>query len=181
MTARDSHAWPRSALRTVLAPLAILVALGGCIRQEAERAPSTRSPDISATDPLVGIWELNVAQTHYGGGAEPRSQEFFICTPSGAGVKCTIQSLRPNGRSVAGGFAAAYDGTPGPTHGIPDVDHVRLTKVSGSIADATFTHRGRPVFAYRAVRSGNGRLLTVTSVDPFSRASLSSVVVYDQR
>ncbi len=133
------------------------------------------------TDPLSGRWELNVARTHYGGGAEPRRRESFHCTQTAGGVDCTIQGQRADGRTVVGGFTAAYDGTPGPTRGIPDVDHVQLTRVSASIADATFTQRGRAVFAYRAVRSSGTRSLTIISVDAVTRAVLHSVVVYDQR
>ena len=134
-----------------------------------------------APDPLSGRWELNVARTHYGGGAQPRQRESFACVPTRVGVACTIASVRASGSKVDGGFIAAYDGTPGPTRGIPDVDHVRLIRISESIANATFTFQGRPVFAYRTVRSANGRSLTVISVDPTTRAVLNSVVVYDQR
>jgi hypothetical protein len=132
-------------------------------------------------DPLTGKWELNVARTHYGGGAEPRIRESFVCDAAGAGVRCTIRSVRTDGRTVVGDFTARYDGSPGPTHGISDVDAVRLTKVNESIADATFALGGRPVFAYRAVRSADGRSLTIISVEPTSRAVLNSVVVYERR
>ena len=134
-----------------------------------------------APDPLSGRWELNVARTHYGGRAEPRQSESFACVRTRVGVDCTIASVRASGSKVDGGFIAAYDGTPGPTRGIADVDQVQLIRVSESIADATFTFRGRPVFAYRAVRSANRQSLTIISVDPTSRAVLNSVVVYDQR
>jgi hypothetical protein len=73
------------------------------------------------------------------------------------------------------------DGLPGPTHGITDVDHVRLVAVDPSIADATFTGQGRSVFAYRVVKSDDGRSLTIISIDPASHAVLNSVVVYDRR
>ncbi len=132
-------------------------------------------------DPLSGRWELNVSRTHYGGGAEPRQRESFHCVHISTGVDCSIESVRAGGRTVVGGFTAAYDGAPGPTRGIPDVDHVRLIKVSASIADATFTFQGRAVFAYRAVRSADGRSLTIIAVDPVSRAVLNSIVVYDER
>jgi hypothetical protein len=132
-------------------------------------------------DPLAGRWELNVARTHYGGGADPRQREAFICTTTAAGVDCTIESTRSDGRVVVGGFAGTYGGAPAPTRGIPGVDHVRLARIDASIADATFTSQGRPVFAYRAVRSADGRSLTIISVDPDSRAVLNSVVVYDRR
>jgi len=132
-------------------------------------------------DPLSGRWTLNLPRTHYGGGAEPRQRESFTCVRNRVGVDCTIASVRVGGSRIDGGFVAAYDGTPGPTRGIPDVDHVRLIRVTESIADATFTLQGRPVFAYRAVRSASGRSLTIISVDPTTRAVLNSVVVYDQR
>lgn len=132
-------------------------------------------------DPLAGRWELNVARTHYGGGADPRQRELFVCTTTGAGVDCTIESTRSGGVVVVGGFAGKYGGPPAPTRGIPGVDRVRLVRVDGSIADATFSERGRPVFAYRAVRSANGNALTIISVEPESRAVLNSVVVYDRR
>jgi hypothetical protein len=88
------------------------------------------------------------------------------------GVDCTIASVRAGGSKIDGGFIAAYDGTLGPTPGIPDVDHVRLIRVSESIADATFTFQGRSVFAYRAVRSANGRALTIISVGSGKRGGL---------
>jgi hypothetical protein len=134
-----------------------------------------------ADDPLSGRWILNVERTHYGGGAEVRQRETFDCKRDRTVVECRIESVRAGGRRIVGGFTAAYDGPAGPTRGIPDVDQVRLTKVSASIADATFTYQGRAVFAYRAVRSTNGRSLTIISVAPDSRVVLNSVVVYDQR
>jgi hypothetical protein len=132
-------------------------------------------------DPLVGRWDLNVARSHYGGGAEPRTREEFVCEADGGRVKCTIQSVRVDGRALLGEFTAGYDGTSGPIRGIPEVDYVRLTRVNASIADATFSSQGRPVFAYRAVRSADRRSLTIISVDPATRAVLNSVIVYDQR
>jgi len=138
-------------------------------------------PVQSTSDALAGKWELNVARTHYGGGAEPRQRESFTCVLAGDQLTCTIDSVRIDGRHVGGGFTARYGGPPGPTHGIPDVDHAKLQRVSATISDATFTLAGRDVYAYRAVRSDNGKSLTIISVDPGTRAVLNSVVVYDAR
>ena len=132
-------------------------------------------------DPLVGRWQLNLGRTHYGGGAEPRTKESFVCEPVKPAIKCTTRSVRADGRTVAGTFIAVDDGTPAPVRGIPDVDQVRLTRIDASIVDATFTQRGKSVLAYRAVRSADGKSLTIISVDPGSRTVLHSVVVYDAR
>lgn len=135
---------------------------------------------VSPADPLVGRWELNVARTHYGGGATPRTRESFVCVRVTTGIQCTIHSVLADGQNVHGGFTAAYDGPSAATFGIPDVDHIQLTRVSDTIADATFTAQGNAVFGYRAVRATNGRSLTIIAVDPTTRAVLNSVVVYDR-
>src|SRR5262245_51612218 len=106
-----------------------------------------------ATDPLIGRWVLDVRRTHYGPGAEIRKREVFTCEPISQGVKCTINSVRADGDSLTGTFAAAYDGQPKCTVGIPGVDQVSLRKIDEFVADATFLYNRQPVFAYRAIRS----------------------------
>ena len=128
---------------------------------------------------MLGRWRLNVSRTHYGGGAEPRTKEIFDCERVKSSTSCTTRSVREGGRAVVGTFTAPDDGTPGSVQGISDVDEVRLVAVDMFIVDATFRQRGKPVLAYRAVRSSDGKSLTIISVDPETRAVLHSVVVYD--
>jgi len=96
-------------------------------------------------------------------------------------LKCTIESVRADGRKLVGTFTAPYDGKPHSTAGIPDVDQVTLQELDDFIADATFSYKGNPVFGYRAIRSDDGRSLTIVSVDPTTRVVRSSVVVYDRK
>jgi len=135
----------------------------------------------ASADPLAGKWGLNVARSHYGGGAEPRREETLTCQADREIIRCTIESVRVDGRKLVGTFTAAYDGKPHPTAGIPDVDQVTLQRLNEFVADATFSFEGKPVFGYRAVRSDDGRSLTVVSVDPTTRVVRSSVVVYDRK
>jgi len=135
----------------------------------------------ASADPLAGKWTLNLQRSHYGGGAELRRQELFTCQVDGQLLKCTIESVRADGRKLVGTFTAPYDGEPRPVAGMPDVDQVTLQKVDEFIADATFSYKGKPVFGYRAIRSDDGRSLTVVSVEPTTRAVGSSVVVYDRK
>lgn len=141
----------------------------------------TGAPSTSVSDPLIGNWTLNLAGTHYGPGVDRRTKETFSCEPAAAGVACQVQSLRANGRSLLGKFAAAYDGNAYPVVGIPDLDHVSLRRVDDFTAEATFSLEGKPVFAYRSTRARNGRSLTIISLDPVTRTPLTSVVVYDAR
>ena len=135
----------------------------------------------ASADPRAGKWALDVARSHYGGGAELRRKETLSCHADREIIKCTIESVRIDGRKLVGTFSATYDGKPYPTTGIPDVDQVTLQSFNEFIADATFSFKGKPVFGYRAVRSDNGRCLTFVSVDPTTRVVRNSVVVYDRK
>src|SRR4051812_23387390 len=77
-------------------------------------------------DPLAGHWELNLKKTHYGGGAQKRTQETFACEQKKDGLACTIHSTREDGSIVNASFSAKYDGTAAPVAGLDDVDEVRL-------------------------------------------------------
>lgn len=135
---------------------------------------------VASADPMSGKWALNLSRTHYGGGAEPRKKEAFTCELQKVILRCTITSDRLNGKHIVGTFAAAYDGKPYATTGIPDVDRVSLRRVDDHVADATFYYKGKPVFGYRAIKSDDGRSLTIVAVDPMARTILNSVVVYDR-
>src|SRR5262245_43038015 len=117
----------------------VVVVMSGCMLPRCVEAQRLANP-------LVGRWELNVARSHYGGGAEPRRQESFVCEAVHEAVQCTTTSVRPDGRRVVGTFTARDDGSPAPVHGLDDVDEIRLVRIDASIADATFRYRGQPTF-----------------------------------
>ncbi len=132
-------------------------------------------------DPLDGTWVMNPARTRYGHGAEARAEERLTCASTAARVTCVTQSVRATGRTVTARFSAAYDGRAYPVSGMPDVDTVVLTKVDDAVVDATFSRAGRAVFAYRGIRSPDGRSLTIIAVEPVTRRVLTSIVTYDRR
>ena len=130
---------------------------------------------------IVGDWRLNLARTHYGAGVDRRRYERFTCTSERDRVSCVIRSVRADGREVVGRFSAPLSGKGASVAGIPDVDEARQLRRPGpEIVDATFLSRARPVFGYRAMRADDGRSLLIISVDPVSRAALTTIVVYDR-
>ncbi len=153
-------------------PLFVLLALAATAAAACQSSPPPA--------PLVGDWQLNLARTHYGPGVDQRRRERFTCAVRGAGLACTIRGERADGRVVSGRFAALLDGTGAPVTGVPGVDEVRLRAVEATVTDGTFLYRAVPVFGYRAYRSADGRSLVIVTVDPVSRAALSTVVVYDR-
>ena len=139
------------------------------------------SPQATATVPLLGHWRLNLARTHYGNGADVRKREEFTCQMIGPRLHCVIRSVRHNAHEVVGQFTALLDGSPAAVNGIPDVDRVQLTRPNAGLLDATFFFQHKPAFAYRAYRSSDNRSLLIVSIDPKSRAALTTVVVYDRQ
>ena len=131
--------------------------------------------------PLVGHWRLNLERTHYGTGVDVRRSETFTCDLAARELRCATHSVRQDGRELVGEFTATIEGSPAPVAGIPDVDAVALSQPVPALLDATFSLRGKPVFAYRAYRSSDGASLMIVSVDPVSRAALTTVVVYDRQ
>ncbi|GLC25705.1 hypothetical protein [Roseisolibacter agri] len=152
-----------------------LLAVALLARSDVSQVPSP------AAATLAGDWELSLARTHYGPGVDRRRRERFTCTADGPRVACTITGERADGRRVTGRFTAAADDVPSSATGVPGIDAVRLRAAGPSIVDATFLLAGRPVFGYRAYRPADGRTLVVVTVDPVSRAALTTVVVYDRR
>ena len=130
---------------------------------------------------LVREWRLNPARTHYGPGVNRRRSERFSCSAEANQVRCVIRSVRADGQTLTGRFRAPVDGTSAPVTGIPDIDEVQLRHPSRGLIDATFLSRGKPAFGYRAFQSQDGRSLMMVTVDPVSRVTLSTVVVYDRR
>jgi len=138
------------------------------------------APAVRPSAPVVGDWELDLGRTHYGPTVERRIRERFTCTQEGAFLACVIRAVRAGGRETVGRFRGTLDGAPAPVTGIPELDEVRL-RLDGAVLEATFGVHGAPVFGYRAYRSDDGRSLMIVTVDPVSKASLQTVVVYERR
>ncbi len=153
-----------------------LIVLAGAVRGTYAQ-PDVPKPAV----PLVGNWRLNLARTHYGAGVDVRRSETFACDVIGPKLHCVIRSVRQDGRALVGEFAAQIGGSPAPVTGIPDMNSVTLSQPVASLLDATFFSNGKPVFAYRAFRSSNGASLMIVSMDPISRAVLTTVVAYDRQ
>ncbi|HEX4823587.1 MAG TPA: hypothetical protein VFV19_04715 [Candidatus Polarisedimenticolaceae bacterium] len=163
----------RGTTRFSAAPLLLL----GAVAVAAVQPGNVSAPTV----PIVGQWRLNLSRTHYGTGVDVRRSETFTCDIDRKLVRCVIRSVRQDGRKLTAQFATPTDASPAPVTGIPDIDSVSLSQPIPSLLDATFSFRGKPVFAYRAYRSSDGASLMIVSVDPISHSAMTTVVVYDRQ
>ena len=172
-------------MQRIVGACAVLLAVVTACSLEAQGLQALergRQPpsDSLAAPVFVGRWILDVRRSHYGASAEPRRSEHFDCAARGDSLRCRIRSEYASGRVVIANFEAPLSGAVGPLRGLPDVDSVRIVGVAPGIADATFSHRGKPVFGYRAYRAASDRALTIVAVDPVRRIALTSIVVYNR-
>lgn len=162
--------------------MAVLIGLAMLSRDPEAQAPepgrASGPAASSAAAVFGGRWTLAPGRSHYGVGATPRRAEHFACDTHLGALRCTIRSEFADGRHVMATFRAPANGGSGPVTGMRDMDSVRVVAVAPGIADATFSRGGRPVFAYRAYRGGDGRSLTIVAIHPVLRTALTSVIVY---
>ena len=154
--------------------LLVSVALGAS-GLSATRAQAGTAGDSLA---LIGTWQLDLGRTHYGAGVDRRRRERMGCDAHGAALRCTVESVRADGRSVIARFATPLTGGRSPVVGLADIDTVDLRPGAGGLVDATFSFRGQLRYGYRAYRSTDGNTLLIISVDPVTRVALTSIVVY---
>src|SRR5215217_5521404 len=129
----------------------------------ASRAQAAAAGDSPA---LIGTWQLDLGRTHYGAGVDHRRREQMVCVARGASLRCTVEGVRGDGRSVIARFAAPVAGGRSAVVGLPDIDTVDLQPRAGGLVDATFSYRGHARYGYRAYRSADGNTLFIISVDP---------------
>jgi hypothetical protein len=101
------------------------------------------------------------------------------CTPFlREGISCDATRVTKEGRTSHAGFAAQYDGRRYAVNGAPEMDGVSLRREKQTVT-AIFTSGIRPVYGYRIFPSGDGRRLTIRSIDPRTQRDVFSIVSYD--
>lgn len=133
------------------------------------------------TDPLVGDWTMNSAQSHFAAGFPPLRSQTMTCRPRQRGIWCETLRISASGRRIGSRFYARYDGREYPVLGSPEFTGVRLERLEARTVRGGFTRGAQIVFAYRIEGSVDGRHLTIRSIDPQSGKDLTSVVVYDRK
>jgi hypothetical protein len=157
-----------------LSILFVSVALGASGVSVA-RAQAAAAADSLA---LIGTWQLDLGRTHYGAGVDQRRREKMVCVARGGSLRCTVESVRADGRSAVARFAAPVAGGRSTVVGLPDIDTVDLQPLADGLVDATFFYRRQAKYGYRAYRSADSNTLFIVSVDPVTRAALTSIIVY---
>ena len=112
-----------------------------------------------AADPVIGTWVLDVKKSVFQPGPSPRSQT-RVYRESADGITATVVTVSVGGKATTVEYPVDYDGQAHPVSGSPDIDGIKMTKMSNGRSESTLMHAGK-VLA-KAVREVSGGTLTIT-------------------
>ena len=138
---------------------------------------------LAQSDPFVGSWELNVAKSKFGPGAERRS-ETRIVESSPTGMKVSVDRTNADGSSQQYNYTTNFDDKPHPITGMAPygADSIAVTLGTSNALPFKLTKGGKVVGSGTSVVSADGKTLTLTSkAMDASGKTISSVAVYDKR
>jgi len=136
---------------------------------------------LSAADPVLGTWRLNVAKSRYDPGPPPRSQTRIYREENGE-VKAVVVTVYKNGNTDTVHYAANYDGKEHPVSGSPDTDGILMKKVDDNTAESLLTHAGNTIGTARRTVSRDGLTMTITFKGPGERGQqVNNTAFYDKQ
>jgi hypothetical protein len=131
-------------------------------------------------DPLIGTWRLNVANSKFNPGPQPRNQtRAYKTTP--AGISVTVTTTDAQGKTTTVEFPAIYDGKTYPVKGPGPIDALALVKINNFQSRATLKHAGNVIASAERTISEDGRVLTISYKQPDEERPVDNVSVYDKQ
>ena len=131
----------------------------------------------ASSDPMAGNWNADLRTSILPEGfPQLRSQTMELRLVAGK-LQCSTERVDLRGATTRAYFVAGFDGKRYPVTGIVDIATVSVKRYTGFV-EADFFSVTAPVFSYRLSISGDGKILTVVSLDPKTRRLLRARLVY---
>lgn len=132
-------------------------------------------------DPLVGTWVLNTKKSVYKPGPAPKSQT-RVYREDKDGITATVVTISADGKITTVEYPVNYDGLLHPVAGSPDMDSIKMSRLTTQQSEATIMHAGRVMATTVRMVSGDGQTLTITFKGSAENGdSVRNVQVYDRR
>jgi hypothetical protein len=135
------------------------------------------------SNPLVGTWKLNVTKSKFDPGPGYKSLTRTIVA-QGDGVKYTFEGVAADGKPVAYGFSATFDGKDNPISGsMPSgADTISAKRIDSNHYVATLKKAGKDIGTSKVTVSKDGKVTTVDATGTTaSGAKEHDVQVYDKQ
>jgi hypothetical protein len=133
------------------------------------------------TDPIVGTWELNVAQSKYSPGPTPKS-ETRTYVVAGQDIRATSKGVDSAGTPTTAEWTVNYDGKDRPQTGNPDADTLSLKRIDAFTTEWTQKRAGKVVITGTRTISRDGKVMTITSKGTNGKGqTINNVEVFEKR
>jgi hypothetical protein len=119
-----------------------------------------------AANPLMGTWKLNEAKSKFAPGAT-RNTMVTYSPAKGDMVKCTVDGVDKDGKSVHWVWVGKFDGKPYPIKGTPAFDMLTYKPVDNRTNNTVATKAGKVVVKglLTVAKDGKSRLVKLTGTD----------------
>ena len=137
---------------------------------------------VAADDPIVGVWNLNLAKSRYSPGPTPQRQTMKFEPAGGDALKLTSDTVFPDGRATHAGYTARFDGKENLVHDNPDADTSAMRRINTYTTETTWKKDGKVTITSRRSVSKDGKTLTITQKGTNGRGQpLDNVTVWDRQ
>jgi hypothetical protein len=115
------------------------------------------------TDPMFGVWKLNVAKSTYSPGPAPKEMTVTI-EAAGPGRKVSVTGTNADGTPIKWGYSGNFDRKENKVTGTnPDGDVVMLRRVSARATRSTYKLAGKQTLVSGLSVSEDGKTLAVAT------------------
>jgi hypothetical protein len=135
-----------------------------------------------SSDPRLGTWKLNLAESTYAAGTAPKSVT-FTSEAAGAGVKVTVDAVGADGTVERWVYTANYDGKDFPIVGNnSQADTGARTRVDANTVRTIYKKGGKVTVTQTSVVSSDGKTISITSTSTNAQGqTVNTVAVYDKQ
>jgi hypothetical protein len=135
----------------------------GCLTGLAATAILCVGVAAQQTDPMFGVWKLNVAKSTFSPGPAPKEMTATIAG-EGAGRKVTVTGINADGTPIKWGYTGNFDRKENKVTGTnPDADVVILRRVSARATRTTYKLAGKQTLVNGLSVSEDGKTLAVAT------------------
>ena len=144
--------------------------------------PALTQPSFAQSDPLLGIWQLNVAKSKYSPGPPPKSQTWYIWDDEAKTRKNSQVTIREDGVPDAVVIIHTYDDTPRPVPGQRSYDASAYRRVDAHTVSARYLQAGKltATAAWSVSQDGKTLTYTATGTDPNGR-QVNQLRIYEKQ
>jgi hypothetical protein len=135
------------------------------------------------TDPWIGTWKVNLAQSTYNPGPTPKVAATVKIEPAPGGIKTSIDSADPQGKPTHTETVGAFDGKDNPVTGAAAANSTSaLTRIDARTVQNQAKVGGKPTVTTRFTVSADGKTLTATQSGQNAQGqAVKNVIVLDRQ